>query len=350
MITTDKSSAPGQPLASLLHELGRAATAAPGAPAFYLDEGDAGLEAPARQLDPTRDRGRGVGLRPALEHDAVDYATRHGVVVVAAGGNCVALHCPERYASWPAALPHVIGVGALTPSLTTPAFSNRDRRHIDLAAPDIYMPESNKVTAVLKSYQRPDNALMVPEMGNAAGYARYVYQIVGMGALGVAPFGLDYFDYSNYPLGSKFTDRRMVEPFATVYGVFAPMQRQWARWAFEGRTHGVAEGDVDVAWVPGAFEIPFVAQKMAASGRYDAVVALGVVIRGGTPHFEYVASEVSKGVAKAALDSGVPVMFGVITADTIDQAVERAGTKVGNKGWDAANAAIEMANLMKSMA
>jgi len=115
--------------------------------------------------------------------------------------------------------------------------------HIDLAAPDIYMPESNKVTAVLKSYQRPDNALMVPEMGNAAGYARYVYQIVGMGALGVAPFGLDYFDYSNYPLGSKFTDRRMIAPFASVYGVFAPMQRQWARWAFEGRTHGVAEGD-----------------------------------------------------------------------------------------------------------
>jgi 6,7-dimethyl-8-ribityllumazine synthase len=114
--------------------------------------------------------------------------------------------------------------------------------------------------------------------------------------------------------------------------------------------HGVAADDVDTAWVPGAFEIPFVAAKMARSGRYDAVVALGVVIRGGTPHFEYVAAEVSKGVAKAALDSGVPVMFGVITADTIDQAVERAGTKVGNKGWDAANAAIEMANLMKAMA
>jgi 6,7-dimethyl-8-ribityllumazine synthase len=114
--------------------------------------------------------------------------------------------------------------------------------------------------------------------------------------------------------------------------------------------HGVAEGDVDTAWVPGAFEIPFVAGKMARSGRYDAVVALGVVIRGGTPHFEYVAAEVSKGVAKAALDSGVPVMFGIITADTIDQAVERAGTKGGNKGWDAANAAIEMANLMKKMA
>jgi 6,7-dimethyl-8-ribityllumazine synthase len=113
--------------------------------------------------------------------------------------------------------------------------------------------------------------------------------------------------------------------------------------------HGVAEEDVDTAWVPGAFEIPFVAKKMAAGGRYDAVLALGVVIRGGTPHFEYVASEVSKGVAKAALDTGVPVMFGIITADTIEQAVERAGTKAGNKGWDAANGAIEMANLLKGM-
>lgn len=115
--------------------------------------------------------------------------------------------------------------------------------HIDLAAPDIYMPESSKVSLILDSYKRPDNALMIPEMGNAPGYARYVYQAYGMGAIGVAPFGLDYAEYSNYPLGSKFTDRRMVEPFAKVYGVFAPMQRQWARWAFEGRTHGVAEGD-----------------------------------------------------------------------------------------------------------
>jgi beta-galactosidase GanA len=115
--------------------------------------------------------------------------------------------------------------------------------HIDFAGPDIYKPESNKVTAILKQFQRPDNALMVPEMGNAAGYARYVYQALGMGAIGIAPFGLDYADYSNYPLGSKFIDRRMVEPFARVYGVFAPMQRQWARWALDGRTHGVAEGD-----------------------------------------------------------------------------------------------------------
>ncbi len=113
--------------------------------------------------------------------------------------------------------------------------------------------------------------------------------------------------------------------------------------------HGVADDDVDVAWVPGGFEIPLVAKQMAASGRYDAVIALGVIIRGGTPHFDYVASEVSKGVARASLDSGVPVMFGVITADTIEQAVERAGTKAGNKGWDAALGAIEMANLGKAL-
>jgi len=113
--------------------------------------------------------------------------------------------------------------------------------------------------------------------------------------------------------------------------------------------HGVAEEDVDVAWVPGAFEIPMVAQKMAKSGTYDAIVALGVVIRGATPHFEYVASEVSKGIAKVSMDSGVPVSFGVVTADSIEQAVERAGTKHGNKGWDAASAAIEMANLLRQM-
>ncbi len=113
--------------------------------------------------------------------------------------------------------------------------------------------------------------------------------------------------------------------------------------------HGVAEDDVDVAWVPGAFEIPLVAQKLAASGRYDAVVALGVVIRGATPHFEYVSAEVSKGVAKVTMDTGVPVAFGVVTADSIEQAVERAGTKHGNKGWDAAVSAIEMANLLKAL-
>jgi 6,7-dimethyl-8-ribityllumazine synthase len=113
--------------------------------------------------------------------------------------------------------------------------------------------------------------------------------------------------------------------------------------------HDVADDDVDVAWVPGGFEIPLVSKQMADSGRYDVVIALGVIIRGGTPHFDYVASEVAKGVAKASLDSGVPVMFGVITADTIEQAVERAGTKAGNKGWDAAVGAIEMANLSKAL-
>jgi 6,7-dimethyl-8-ribityllumazine synthase len=113
--------------------------------------------------------------------------------------------------------------------------------------------------------------------------------------------------------------------------------------------HGVAEDAVDVAWVPGAFEIPMVANRMAASKKYDAVVALGVVIRGATPHFEYVASEVSKGVAHVSLKTGVPVMFGIVTADSIEQAVERCGTKQGNKGWDVAVSAIEMANLLKKL-
>ena len=113
--------------------------------------------------------------------------------------------------------------------------------------------------------------------------------------------------------------------------------------------HDVAAGDIDVAWVPGGFELPLVAKRLAATGRYDAVIALGVIIRGGTPHFDYVAAEVAKGVAHASLATEVPVMFGVITADTIEQAVERAGTKSGNKGWDAALGAIEMAQLMKAI-
>lgn len=113
--------------------------------------------------------------------------------------------------------------------------------------------------------------------------------------------------------------------------------------------HGVAEDAIDVAWVPGAFEIPLIAQQLATSGRYDAVLALGVVIRGATPHFDYIAAEVSKGIAKVSLDTGTPVSFGVITADNIEQAVERAGTKAGNKGWDAAEAAIEMVNLQKAL-
>lgn len=111
--------------------------------------------------------------------------------------------------------------------------------------------------------------------------------------------------------------------------------------------HGSDEPNVDVAWVPGAFEIPLVAKHMAESGRYDAVITLGAVIRGSTPHFDYVASEVSKGVANVALTSGTPTIFGVLTTDTIEQAIERAGTKAGNKGWEAAVTAIEMVNLMK---
>jgi 6,7-dimethyl-8-ribityllumazine synthase len=115
------------------------------------------------------------------------------------------------------------------------------------------------------------------------------------------------------------------------------------------RRHDVREADVDVAWVPGAFEMPLVAGRLAASGRYDAVICLGAVIRGGTPHFEYVAAEAAKGIAKITLDTGVPVAFGVLTTDTIEQAVERAGTKAGNKGWSAASTALEMANLLRTL-
>ncbi len=113
--------------------------------------------------------------------------------------------------------------------------------------------------------------------------------------------------------------------------------------------HGVDPAKIEVAWVPGAFEIPLIARRMASSGRYDAVLTLGAVIRGSTPHFDYVAAEVAKGVAAAGLESGTPVVFGVLTTDTIEQAIERAGTKVGNKGWDAGMAALEMANLGKSL-
>ena len=113
--------------------------------------------------------------------------------------------------------------------------------------------------------------------------------------------------------------------------------------------HGVREEDIHLAWVPGAFEIPLVAQKMAQSGKYDAVIALGAVIRGSTSHYDYVCAEVSKGVAHAALESGVPVMFGVLTTDTIEQAIERAGTKAGNKGAECAQGAIEMVNLLRAM-
>ncbi|MDI6827553.1 MAG: 6,7-dimethyl-8-ribityllumazine synthase [Armatimonadota bacterium] len=113
--------------------------------------------------------------------------------------------------------------------------------------------------------------------------------------------------------------------------------------------HGAAEDNIAIAWVPGTFEIPVVAKKMAASGRYDAVICLGALIRGATPHFEYLAAEVTKGVAQTALTTGVPTVYGIITADTIEQAIERAGTKQGNKGFDAAETAIEMANVLKEL-
>ena len=112
--------------------------------------------------------------------------------------------------------------------------------------------------------------------------------------------------------------------------------------------HGALEDNMTMAWVPGAFEIPLAAQKMANSGNFDAVICLGAVIRGSTPHFDYVSNEVTKGVAYVGLQTGVPTVFGVLTTDTIEQAIERAGTKAGNKGFDAAMTAIEMANLLKS--
>ncbi len=113
--------------------------------------------------------------------------------------------------------------------------------------------------------------------------------------------------------------------------------------------HGVKTEDIDTAWVPGAFEIPLVAQKLAASGKYNAVITLGAVIRGSTTHYDYVCNEVAKGVAKVQLDTGVPVVFGIVTTENIEQAIERAGTKSGNKGYDAAITAIEMTNLLRDI-
>lgn len=113
--------------------------------------------------------------------------------------------------------------------------------------------------------------------------------------------------------------------------------------------HGVEDDNITFAWVPGAFEIPLIAQKMAKSGKYDAVITLGAVIKGSTPHFDYVCAEVSKGVANASLSTGVPIIFGVLTTNSIEEAIERAGTKAGNKGFDASVSAIEMANLMRAL-
>ncbi len=111
--------------------------------------------------------------------------------------------------------------------------------------------------------------------------------------------------------------------------------------------HGASDDAIEIAWVPGAFEIPLVAKRMSSSGRYDAIICLGCIIRGSTPHFDYVAAETSKGIAQIAIQSGCPVSFGVLTTENIEQAIERAGTKAGNKGWDAALSAVEMANLLR---
>lgn len=115
------------------------------------------------------------------------------------------------------------------------------------------------------------------------------------------------------------------------------------------KRHGVSEENIEITWVPGAFEIPLVAKKLAKSKKYDGVICLGAVIKGATPHFDYVSSEVTKGVASVSLETEIPVIFGVLTTDTIEQAIERAGTKAGNKGYDAAVTAIEMANLLKEI-
>ena len=115
------------------------------------------------------------------------------------------------------------------------------------------------------------------------------------------------------------------------------------------KRHGGDDDNIQIAWVPGAFELPLVAKKLAESGKFDAVICLGAIIRSDTPHFDYVAGESAKGIARVGLDSGVPVIFGVITADTVDQAVQRAGLKAGNRGWDAALNAVEMASLMAAL-
>jgi 6,7-dimethyl-8-ribityllumazine synthase len=113
--------------------------------------------------------------------------------------------------------------------------------------------------------------------------------------------------------------------------------------------HQAADKDIKIVWVPGSFEIPLIANKMAKNNQYDAVICLGALIRGSTPHFEYIASEVAKGIAHSSMETGQPIIFGIITADTLDQAIERAGTKSGNKGWDAALSAIEMTNLLDQL-
>lgn len=139
--------------------------------------------------------------------------------------------------------------------------------------------------------------------------------------------------------------------FAIISGRFNSLiTKQLLEGALDGlRRHGVEDKDIETVWAPGAFEIPLIAQKLAESKKYDGVICLGAVIRGSTPHFDYVCAEISKGVASVGIKTGVPIIFGVLTTDTIEQAVERAGTKAGNKGYDAALTAIEMANLLKQI-
>jgi hypothetical protein len=214
--------------------------------------------------------------------------------------------------------------------------------HIDFAAPDIYMPESAKFSANLDRFQRPGNPLLVPEMGNAAGYARYVYQVLGRGALGVAPFGLDYFSYSNYPLGSKKTDRSMVDPFGAVYATFAPMQRQWARWAFEGRTHGVAEGDdskpqsialegwsATVSFREGQFGDQAVAR---APGDQDAAAPDGgmAIAQTGANEFVIVGQHARVRLQGAGINAAKPAMW----ARVEEGHFARDGTWVMERNWN----------------
>lgn len=144
--------------------------------------------------------------------------------------------------------------------------------------------------------------------------------------------------------------------FRAVSGKFALLVSRWNSFVVEHlkegaidtlRRHGISDDNIDVVYAPGAYEFPLVAQKIAQSKKYDAIIALGAVIRGGTPHFEYVAGECSKGLAQVSLDAGVPVSFGVLTVDSIEQAIERSGTKAGNKGAEAASTAIEVVSLLK---
>ena len=155
-------------------------------------------------------------------------------------------------------------------------------------------------------------------------------------------------------MGTAYEGRVIAQPgqrFAIVVARFNELfTRQLLDGALSGfRRHGVPEDAVDVAWVPGSFETPIIAKRMAASGQYAAVVCLGAIIRGATSHFDYVAGQAAAGVARAGLDTGVPVIFGVLTTDTIEQAIERAGTKAGNKGFEAAATAIEMADLLAQL-